>query len=168
MGYCILFRCYNIYVLCGSVVEYIIKYKHRIVLSLLFHRAFHIYLLICTNECTIFWLKYYANISLLYDYTCFYMFRPLKVIFRELPSSSNTPTAWRSKAVHYQTRHEPHTQLICAATISTIEACNFIDFIIIQFYNNFKKSWKQLNKELSELPEDDLKGSKHVEACVVI
>ena len=26
-----------------------------------------------------------------------------------------------------------------AATISTIEACNFIDFIIIQFYNNFKK-----------------------------
>ena len=26
-----------------------------------------------------------------------------------------------------------------AATISTIKACNFIDFIIIQFYNNFKK-----------------------------
>ena len=34
-------------------------------LPLLFHRAFHIYLLICTNECTIFWLKYYTNISLL-------------------------------------------------------------------------------------------------------
>ena len=39
------------------------------------------YLLICTNECTIFWLKYYTNISLLYNYTCSYMFRPLKVIF---------------------------------------------------------------------------------------
>ena len=31
---------------------------------LLFHCAFFIYLLICTNECTIFWLKYYTNISL--------------------------------------------------------------------------------------------------------
>jgi hypothetical protein len=41
------------------------------------------YLLICTNECTIFWLKYYTNISLLYNYTCSYMFRPLKVIPRE-------------------------------------------------------------------------------------
>ena len=29
-----------------------------------------------------------------------------------------------------------------AATISTIKACNFIDFIIIQFYNNFKKTLK--------------------------
>ena len=38
----------------------------------------------------------------------------------------------------------------------------------MQFYNNFKKIWKQLNTELSELPEDDLKGSKHVGARVVI
>ena len=36
------------------------------------------YLLICTNECTIFSLKYYTNISLLYNYTCSYMFRPLE------------------------------------------------------------------------------------------
>jgi len=27
--------------------------------------------------------KYYTNISLLYNYTCSYMFRPLKVIFRK-------------------------------------------------------------------------------------
>ena len=49
-----------------------------ITLPLLFHRAFFIYLLICTNECTIFWLKFYTNISLLYNYTCSYMFRPLE------------------------------------------------------------------------------------------
>ena len=49
-----------------------------------------------------------------------------------------------------------------AATISTIKTWNFIDFIIIQFYNNFKKLWKQLNEELSELPEDDPQG---VETC---
>jgi hypothetical protein len=62
--------------------------------------------------------------------------------------------------VNCQTWHEPHTQLRYAATISTIKARNFIDFIIIQFYNNFKKLWKQLNKELSELPEDDPQGAE--------
>ena len=70
--------------------------------------------------------------------------------------------------MHYQTRHEPHTQLRYAATISTVEACNFIDFIIIQFYNNFSKKLKATYKELSELPEDNLKGLKHVGAYVVI
>ena len=36
------------------------------------------YLLICTNECTIFWLKYYTNISLLYNYTAPTCFDPLR------------------------------------------------------------------------------------------
>ena len=70
-----------------SVVIYIYIYIYIVILSLLFHRAFFMYLLTCTNECTILWLKYYTNISLLYNYTCsffFTCFDPLRVIFREL------------------------------------------------------------------------------------
>ena len=97
-------------------------------LSLLFHRAFHIYLLICTNECIIFWLN-------IIQISVFYINTRAPTCFDPLRSSSGssefTTRHFRELRVHYQTRHEPHTQLRYAATIPTIEACNFIDFIII-------------------------------------
>ena len=72
----VLYRLVSFIVVRG-VIYFKITWK-PVRLSLLFHRAFFMYLLICTNECTILWLKYYTNISLLYNYTCSYMFRPLE------------------------------------------------------------------------------------------
>ena len=61
------------------------------------------------------------------------------------------------------------SQLRYAATISTIKACNFIDFIIILFYNNLKKNFERnlIRNFLSSL-KMTLKGSKHVATSVVI
>ena len=52
-------------------------------LSLLFHRAFHIYLLICTNECTIFWLN-------IIQISVFYITTRAPTCFDPLRSSSGS------------------------------------------------------------------------------